>query len=306
MLSALQVAALTVVEPIIGVRPRAATAHLRALVESGDTERALLRAHDLLLRWPDEPWIHFHAGRAATHKSMLTLAKVRFAHAASLAPEEPTFRFALGYALREIGEPEGAAREYRAALRFAAHDARVHYNLGVVERECGRPEASRESLEQAVALRARDGRAWYLLGVVYYELRRPSDAAGALRRALKIQKRHVRARYHLGLALVAAGDEEDGIESLRAALQEDPAYGPAHYALGVVLGDRKPVEARRHLKEAILGTPPVPKAHFALGRQYRRAGRLEEARRELTLHLRNSPDDARARRMLARVEAELG
>jgi tetratricopeptide (TPR) repeat protein len=278
----------------------------RALIDGGDPERAVLYLHRHLQRRPDEPWLHFHAGRAAQAKGLHRQARARFAHAAALSPVEPTFRYALGYALRLEGHLAAAAREYRRVLKLvpdkARERARVLFNLGVVERERERLPAAQRCLEESAArwprahllssptARHELARTLYTLGVCAFERKDFVSAEAALERALAVESGHHKAHYQRALVALERGLPDAAEVSLRRALALQRDYAPAHYALGRALSDRDPGKARLHLREAVLGKPPVRRAHLDLGRLLEQLGDLEGARREYQLFARHYPD----------------
>lgn len=282
-------AVLAVFEPLFDSRPAIARRRARALVEGGEPERAILYCHRQLARHPDDAWLHFHAGRAAQDRELRRQARVRFAHAAALEPDEPTFRFALGYALRHDGHLGAAAREYRHALRRAPDEPRILFNLGVVERERARLEVAQGCFERVSGMWLRDARAHYTLGVCAFERKDFPTAHRALARALEIDRRHHKALYQRGLLALDEGRTADGIADLQRVLDLRGDYGPGHYALGRALTEQAPTRARHHFHEALVGRPPVLRAHLDLGRLFEKAGELERARAEYALYSRNHP-----------------
>lgn len=300
-------AALSVIEPLFDGRVALARRRARALVEGGEPERAILYCHRQLARHPDDPWLHFQAGRAAQARELRRLARVRFAHAAALEPDEPTFRFALGYALRHDGHMGAAAREYRQALQRAPDEPRILFNLGVVERERDRLEVAQRCFEKVVGLWPKDARAHYTLGVCAFERRDFATARVALERALEIDRRHHKALYQRGLLALDDGRPAEGVVDLQKVLSLRGDYGPAHYALGRALLDRAPTRARHHFHEALVGRPPVLRAHLDLGRLFEKSGELERARAEFALYARHHPGKREAwiEQRLAEIDRKL-
>jgi len=282
-------AALAVFEPLLDGRLSVARRRARALVEGGEPERAILYCHRQLARHPDDAWLHFHAGRAAQARELRTQARVRFAHAAALEPDEPTFRFALGYALRHDGHLGAAAREYRHALRRAPDEPRILFNLGVVERERDRLDIAQRCFERVAMMWPRDARAHYTLGVCAFEQRDFATAKAALARALEIDRRHHKALYQRGLLALDDKRPADGVADLQKVLSLRGDYGPAHYALARALTEQAPTRARHHFHEALVGRPPVLRAHLDLGRLFEKAGELARARAEFALYARHHP-----------------
>ncbi len=296
------------VEPLVGAGGWLPTQRLRLMVDGGEPERAILYGWRLLAERPHDPWLHHHVGRAAQAKSLYAQARVRYAHAAALAPAEPTFRFALGYALRREGRLDAAAREYRVALAAAPDEPKILFNLGVVERERRRYRTAQGCFQRVVAQRPRDVRALYTLGVTAFEGGDLETSSEVLTRALQREPKHYKARYQLGLVHLEAGRRDEGRDALRQALTVRKDYGPAHYALGRSLAEDDPARGRHHLRESLLAQPPMLRAHLDLGRLHQRAGRLAEARAEYLLYRRHFPDKRRdwIAARLAELERQLG
>jgi tetratricopeptide (TPR) repeat protein len=276
--------------PLLEPLPRFVLLRGRLWVEAGHHERALLYLHAHLAARPHDPWLHYQAGLAAQGKGLPREARARFAHAAALAPTEPTFRFALGHLLKSEGQLSGAAHELSEALRARPGDTRVLYALGTVERTRGRAADARDCFAAVVARRPRDVRALYALGVAAYEAGDLDGADATLRRALTLDGKHHKALYQRALVALDRGDAAGAAPLLMRALRLQPTYGPAHYALGRALADLEPSRARRHFQEAVLGHPPLPRAHLDLARLAEAAGQMDRAMAEYELYLRHFPE----------------
>lgn len=298
---------LAVFEPLLDDPPWLIRRRARALVEGGEPERAILYCHRHLARHPDDAWLHFQAGRAAQARELRRQARVRFAHAAALDPTEPTFRFALGYALRQDGHLAAAAREYRLALRRAPDEPRILFNLGVVERERDHLDEAQRCFERVAKRWPRDPRAFYTLGVCAFERRDLDTARTALDRALALDRRHHKALYQRGILRLDEGKRDAGLADLRRVITLRADYGPAHHALGRALVDTDAAKARQHFHEALVGRPPVLRAHLDLGRLFEEAGTLDRARNEYALYARHHPGqrDEAINRKLAELDARL-
>ena len=279
-----------------------------ALVDSGQTERAILVLHEHLQTHPATAALHFQAGRAAQAKGLSDQARVRFAHAVDLEPDEPTYRFALGYTLHEEKRAEAAAVEYRKVLYQAPDDPRVLFNLAVLERELGRTDQTLLLLAHLLRVRPKDGRAWYTKGVVHYERRELPAAREAFSQSLRRDPRHARSLYQMGAVLLAQGDARGAEAPLRKALEQRPGFAAAHFALGRALAERDAPRALHHFREAVLAAEPVAGAHLEMARLHERAGRLSDAVAELRAYLKatpGEPEDAPPRRQLARLQQSL-
>ncbi len=117
------------------------------------------------------------------------------------------------------------------------------------------------------------------------------QAKQTLQRA--IQRLPGKAAFELQLALLFLNDAENqgplqqarAETLLYAAAKHDPNLAEAQYQLGnLALGRGQTALAIAHLENAVKISSGNAKAHFALARAYRRAGRTEDAARETALY----------------------
>ncbi len=101
-----------------------------------------------------------------------------------------------------------------------------------------------------------------------------------------------RAPFEVELALLLLKENENGEsnsqarieELLQAAAKHDPTLAEAQFQLGeLALRRGQTALAIVHLENAVRISPESARAHFALARGYRRAGRVEEAKKETAL-----------------------
>ncbi len=293
VLARVAAAVLGLLEPIAHGARWVVVQRLRLLVDGGASQLAILYGWRQLARRPHEPWLHFHAGRAAQARGLDDQARVRFAHAAALGPDEATFRFALGYSLRQEGHLASAAREYRLALREIPDEPKILFNLGVVERERKRHGSAQSCFERVVFHWPRDVRSLYTLGVCAFENGDHPQARASLGKALARDPRHHKSKYQLALIDLREERVDDGRAALQATLALKRNYGPAHYALGRSLAVDDPPRAWHHFRESLLADPPVLRAHLDLARLHHEGGRLREARAEYLLYARHYPHKRR-------------
>jgi len=139
-----------------------------------------------------------------------------FEAAARIAPLDPDSHQAVGAALQDRGDLQGAIREYQVVLR--ARDPRLlaytYANLGVIYRQLGNDAAARLSSEQA--LRSDPGTVHQMIQQLSSMVRARPAAPGYLR---------------LGLLLEGVGQPQDARSAFERALQLDPAFTPARQAL---------------------------------------------------------------------------
>src|SRR5579872_18575 len=139
-----------------------------------------------------------------------------FEAAARIAPWDPDSHQAVGAALQDHGDLQGAIREYQVVLH--AKDAKIlaytYANLGVIYRELGNSAAARLSWEQA--LRSDQ--------VVVHQMIQQLSGV--------VQARPAAPGYlRLGLLLEGAGEAAQARSAYERALELDPGFAPARRAL---------------------------------------------------------------------------
>jgi protein O-mannosyl-transferase len=139
-----------------------------------------------------------------------------FEAAARIAPWDPDSHQAVGAALQDRGDLQGAIRDYQVVLH--AKDPRIlaytYANLGVIYRQLGNDAAARLSSEQA--LRSDPATVRDMIENLGSMVQARPAAPGYLR---------------LGLLLEGAGQLQDAKSAFERALELDPGFAPARRAL---------------------------------------------------------------------------
>jgi tetratricopeptide (TPR) repeat protein len=122
-------------------------------------------------------------------------------------------------------------------------------------------------------------------GATLVHLDRPADAIPELRAELRLNPQDVDAQYYLAFALLETSQKDEAIQLLRTVIAEKPDHSQAQYQLGKVLIENgKTDEAIPHLETAAKLDPNSDYIHYQLQAAYRRAGRNEDANRELAIY----------------------
>jgi tetratricopeptide (TPR) repeat protein len=139
-----------------------------------------------------------------------------FEAAARIAPWDPDSHQAVGAALQDRGDLQGAIREYQVVLH--AKDPKIlaytYANLGVIYRELGNDAAARLSSQQA--LRSDPATVRDMIQNLGSFVQAQPAAPGYLR---------------LGLLLEGAGQLQDAKSAFERALELEPGFVPAQRAL---------------------------------------------------------------------------
>jgi tetratricopeptide (TPR) repeat protein len=110
----------------------------------------------------------------------------------------------------------------------------------------------------------------------------PGAARREFEEELKIDPQNAGAEYVLGEMARQTGDFAQAADHFAKAAGLNPAFADAHIGLGrSLISDSKYEEAIKPLEQAVKLQPENPAAHYHLAIAYKRAGRNDEAEKEL-------------------------
>jgi Flp pilus assembly protein TadD len=178
-------------------------------------------------------------------------------------------RYALGTALRQRGDTDGAVGEFREAVRLRPDFVAAHYELGLALLERGQPVEALPHFEAVITL----------------------------------QPGHINARRAAAETFMRRSEPERSVVYLQAALRQEPANADVHHQLGLALAKLgRMSEAAGAFAETVRLRPADEAARVNLALALAAAGRKRDAVRELTEVLRNNPGHLAAREALAALE----
>jgi len=159
-----------------------------------------------------------------------------------------------------------------------------------------RQDEARRTLAQLVERRPSAVDAQTAIGVLLEEGGHVAEARTQYERVLALSPRAPKASYRLAALYVADGQNLDMALSLaidaKQQLPDDPAVSDV---IGWVYARKNlPVVAAQHLEDAVAGAPENPVYRYHLGSAYLAAGRLRQARVEMTRALEIDRDFAYA------------
>jgi tetratricopeptide (TPR) repeat protein len=146
------------------------------------------------------------------------------------------------------------------------------------------------------------------LGLQAFAAGRIDDAVALFTQAQRAEPREPDPYANLGNALLAQGKIAAAEALYRRGLALPPSNAAAeaalHMGMGMVLGNQgRPADAVTQFRLAIARLPRYPQAQLNLALALLDLGRRDEARAALAEALRQKPDYARARQLLAELEA---
>ena len=198
-------------------------------------------------------------------------------------------------------EQWAAAEEiYRSILEVAPNHADALHFSGVLAHQQARSDDALELIERSLELEP-DRADWYSnLGIVLQDRLDLDEATAAYRHAIALDPEHANAHNNLGVVLRAKGDVVEAEAAYRAAIRIDPEHSDAYHNLGVLLNAQKrPHEAAICFSKVITLRPTHPEARRLLALAHCTLGEVDKAVEVFEEWLKEEPDNAIARHMLA-------
>jgi tetratricopeptide (TPR) repeat protein len=183
----------------------------------------------------------------------LAEAQAELDEAQAMAPQDAEVASLLGDLAYRRLQMEAAEHHYRRVTALDPRSAAAFANLALVLLEEGQARTAADAARQAIALDARDPRLQVLLGKSLLRMGQPQQAADLLERAIVAGVHGADAYTTLGRARDLLGRTEAALASFSEALGRDPR---------------------------------LPLTHYWRAECLRRAGRAQEAERELGVYRR--------------------
>lgn len=230
----------------------------------------------------------------------------------------------LGWSYHKRKRDDEAIATFRQAIEYKPTEEKNYLDLGALLLEQKKFSAALELARRAVTAFPTSAHALALVGSVEFTTERFIDAAKTYSRAMEldrddagivrafakaqaaagmssqvkttlqdaIQRFPQKAPFEVDLAGILLKENDWNASSqsqaeplLKSAAKHDPLMAEAQSQLGeLALRQGKTAVAVIHLENAAKLSPDSARAHFALARGYRRAGRLDEAVRETSLY----------------------
>jgi tetratricopeptide (TPR) repeat protein len=226
---------------------RAAMATARCAMSLDQTETAAEALFLLKREFPGDPEVFY----TATH-FFSELASRSSQELAAAAPNSPQAQQLEAEGFESQGKWDEAAAQYKKILEENPQAPGIHYRLGRL-----------------------------------FLAKSPPDEAGAnqeFERELKINPENASAEFMLGEAARQAGQWDAAIARFSKASKLDEGFVEAYLALGMSLTSAgKFPEAISPLEKYVRLQPGDPAGHYQLATAYARAGRKQDAEREMKL-----------------------
>ena len=242
--------------------------------------------------------------RAAMEKGLAEEALALCLRGLEAYPASHALHHEAARALRELSQPETAARHLEAALELHPGHVPSLVMLALVRSDEGRLAEAAGLLAKAIELEPQSAAARHDLAVVEARRGNLEAAVAEFRRAAELAPRESKVKYGLGSALEKMGKLEEARAELEAACALDPSYPPPRYRLSAVLfrlgrkeeGERE-LRRFRELKAAV---------HAHRGEALARRKDLAGAAREYQRAVDALPDHAVTHGRLGSLYLDLG
>jgi Flp pilus assembly protein TadD len=213
----------------------------------------------------------------------------------------------LGITLMNQGELEEAIKEFKIALSIDPHYYVAGITLAKIMVEQDRfDEAERlySQLQEAFPDDAAPVLSSALIAMRKFDF---VNAERLFRRALVLVEDAVLPKYLLAMVLLRLGRNREAISLLKASVRSEVRSPALYQALGVayaMAGDKP--RAELNFRTALTLAPTMSEAVHGLARVLIEQGKASVALSLLVEHLERTPDDDRARELLARAYSGIG
>jgi tetratricopeptide (TPR) repeat protein len=218
-----------------------------------------------------------------------------------LYPQASLIRSNLGVWYWGRGRRAEAVREWKLALQSDSQNAFALSNLGLAAIEEKKLDEAAELLNRAMKIRTIFSAPRAYLARVYAAQEKPREAEEQFQRAIAINPWNTGTRNAFGQFFLNAGRLDEAERQFRASVDSIPTEDAWAGLAEVYTRQQNLTQAEAAWKEVTRMNPYHSQAHFALGKLYLAAGRLEEAKMELEAGLLTDPNNAEAREALAKL-----
>ena len=202
-----------------------------------------VKLEELAPQNPQIVFVTYQVSRQIMYQSLLSMMVI--------APESAEMHMIMAGELGRQGDRANAIEQYREAIRMNHLLPGVHYELAEQLRMSPDPALNAQAEDEyraAVGLNPYDEMSWRQLGSIMAAKGDLKTAEEDYRKALALQPQDSEAKTGLAIVMISKNQTQDAISLLESAVKDDPTNTVAHYRLSGL---------------------------------YRRAGRTEDAEREM-------------------------
>lgn len=286
---------------------RQALAEARTAMDDGNFVLALERIEDAAVLDPESPDMLVMRGNALMQLDRLEEARFALETLLNRYPGHKEGWGRLGNVALRQDQLAEAIEHYRKQIRIESTPA-SWYNLSLAHAELNDYASAREALQQAIKLNSDYANGYAALADLSEKEGDFTTALEYARQAAAKQPSDRRFQEKLGFMLLRNGQNEEAIQVLEPVLEEAPWDYQSRYNLGQALqrlgrtaeaeaqlrqaeSDRERQAQMRRLERSVHLDPTNGRLHFALGIEYQKWGRLDDALRSYQIAKKLVPDN---------------
>lgn len=211
-----------------------------------------------------------------------------YEHYLTIDPKNAHVRYQIGEIYMDRGETARAEQNFRQALEINPREASARNALGVIAFTRGDRAAAEREVRAALEMKKDVRLAHYNLALFAEERNDLATAEAEYRKELELHPNAYKAAFNLGRLYERLGNPTAQIAALKQSVEQNPAFpeGKLFLAKAYLDAGTNLAEATELARQAIARGPQpslVPLAHFVLADLYNRAGRAQDAAREVSL-----------------------
>jgi tetratricopeptide (TPR) repeat protein len=255
-------------------------------------EIAFQKAVDLV---PDDSNSWKRLGDARMNQENYAGAEIAFQKAVDLVPDDAYSWNLLGTAY--IGQNNYARAEdaFQQAVELAPDEADSWFWLGFARLDLENYSGAEEALQNAVELAPDDADSWFWLGFARLDLENHTGAEEALQKAVELVPDNADSWYWLGFARQDQENHAGAEQAFQRTAELNPENADSWEGLGQVRLEQENYNGSvAAYQKAVEIAPDNSGYRDALGWALFRAGRVEDALRELAVCLEKDPEFAEA------------
>lgn len=286
---------------------RAAVEEARAAMDAGDLVSALDLVSDAASLDPDSPEVLELRGMVYVDLDRLEEARFAFETLLEKYPRHPDGWLKLGNVALQQKQFQEAVEHYQQQIDVAPSEF-AWYNMSLAYTELNDLSAARSALERSISVNPDYANGYAALADLSEKEGEFAEALEYARVASEKRPGEVRMKEKLGFMLLRNGQNEEAARILQSVVEEKPWDYQSRYNLGQALqrlghaseadvqlqraeSDRDRQANLRRMERSVRTDPTNGRLHFAIGVEYQKWGRLDEALRSYQMAQGLMPDN---------------
>jgi tetratricopeptide (TPR) repeat protein len=254
---------------------------------------------------PDNAHVLHKLGDTLHDLRMYEYAEAVLQEALKCAPNHWESLYTYAVLLQDLGRDAEAVDYYEKAVVFNPDHVNCHNNYGAALLRLGRLD---EALAQCTLAAELDPSSPFVkvnLGNIYLLMQEYESARTNFSEAISLNGNLAPAYFGLGFVEQSQGSHPEKVKPLYLkAVEINPSIAEVHHALGNLFVEESDPEALKHFWAAAHLNNNLKNLHRDFSNACLQLGQREEALEHLRTALQQDPDDAMAKEMLKKVEAE--